>query len=107
MCSGSQTGGVTPLLPTIAPGFAWRSHAAAVRRPEGVDGLSADGESVTGWRTSSRSKSTECVEVSLGSERVHVRDSKDRDGPVLTFTHVEWRAFLAGVHRGEFDLPPM
>lgn len=32
-----------------------------------------------------------------------VRDSKDRDGPVLLFTPAEWTAFTAGVRDGEFD----
>ncbi len=36
---------------------------------------------------------------------VAVRDSKDRSGPVLLFTHDEWKAFLAGAHEGEFELP--
>ncbi len=35
---------------------------------------------------------------------VAVRDSKDRQGPVLTFTPAEWRAFVVGVRSGEFDL---
>ncbi|MEV6149784.1 DUF397 domain-containing protein [Nonomuraea sp. NPDC052129] len=32
-----------------------------------------------------------------------MRDSKDPDGPVLSFTPDEWRAFTAGVKDGEFD----
>lgn len=35
---------------------------------------------------------------------IAVRDSKDRGGPVLTFTPTEWDAFTAGVRGGEFDL---
>ena len=46
-----------------------------------------------------------CVEVDLREDRVAVRDSKDRSGPVLLFTHDEWKAFLAGVQEGEFELP--
>jgi hypothetical protein len=46
----------------------------------------------------------DCVEVRIGVDEVHVRDSKDRYGPVLCFTHSEWRAFLAGVRAGEFDV---
>lgn len=58
-----------------------------------------------GWRKSSRSPSTDCVEVRFGQHRVHVRDSKDQPGPTLEFTYSEWRAFLSGVRAGEFDLP--
>jgi hypothetical protein len=32
-----------------------------------------------------------------------MRDSKDPNSPVLTFTHQEWAAFLDGAKRGEFD----
>ncbi len=35
---------------------------------------------------------------------IAVRDSKDPGGPVLDFTPAEWRAFIAGVRDGEFDL---
>jgi hypothetical protein len=35
---------------------------------------------------------------------VAVRDSKDPDGPKLAFSHADWRAFVAGVKAGEFDL---
>jgi hypothetical protein len=34
-----------------------------------------------------------------------VRDSKDRDGAILTFTASEWKAFIAGARSGEFELP--
>lgn len=56
------------------------------------------------WRKSSRSKRDECVEVRLRADHVQVRDSKDRTGPVLSFTHAEWHAFLAGARLGEFDV---
>jgi hypothetical protein len=63
------------------------------------------GEVADGWRKSSASSGSECVEVSIGADGVRVRHSQDRRGPVLAFTHQEWRAFLTGVHVGEFDLP--
>jgi hypothetical protein len=47
-----------------------------------------------------------CVEVGAGDDgHVHMRDSKDPDGTVLTFTREEWELFLAGAKAGEFDLP--
>jgi hypothetical protein len=46
----------------------------------------------------------DCVEVSSDDEGVGVRDSKNRTAPALRFTTAEWRAFVAGVKAGEFDL---
>lgn len=65
------------------------------------------------WRKSSFSNGTggnNCVEVTFekdeptGAEGVLIRDSKDRNGPMLIFTPAEWSAFLAGVRAGEFDI---
>jgi Domain of unknown function (DUF397) len=57
------------------------------------------------WRKSSRSQSNGCVEIAFLNGQIAVRDSKDRAGPVLRFSHTEWEAFLAGVRSGEFDAP--
>lgn len=49
----------------------------------------------TVWRTSSYTGGNgNCVEVRLAPHAVDVRDSKDRQGPVLTFEPDRWRAFL-------------
>jgi hypothetical protein len=46
-----------------------------------------------------------CVEVAHTPAGVLVRDTKQHGaGPVLDFTPAEWRAFIAGVRDGEFDL---
>lgn len=59
-----------------------------------------------GWRKSTFSgpNSDMCVEVLdlEGGDR-SIRHSKDRAGPVLTFSAAEWTAFLSGVRAGEFD----
>jgi hypothetical protein len=55
------------------------------------------------WRKSTRSATTNCVEVApLPDGGVAVRDSKDPGGPVLRYTADEWSAFLLGVAGGEF-----
>jgi Domain of unknown function (DUF397) len=58
------------------------------------------------WRKSSLSgpNCDNCVEVAFVDEAVLVRDSKDPSGPVFVFTHGEWKAFVGGVERGEFNL---
>lgn len=58
-----------------------------------------------GWRKSSRSGQTNCLEVRPASGGVEVRDSKNPGGATLTFTRDEWLAFIAGAKAGEFDLP--
>ncbi len=57
------------------------------------------------WHKSSLSGANGCVEVAFVENQVAVRDSKDRGGPVLLFTVHEWRAFLKGVRKQEFEIP--
>ncbi|WP_328461007.1 DUF397 domain-containing protein [Streptomyces sp. NBC_00448] len=61
-------------------------------------------ETVVSWRKSSYSNhESNCVEVAeLDQETVGIRDSKDRNGPILTFSRSAVRAFVAGTARGEF-----
>ncbi len=59
------------------------------------------------WHKSTRSGGNggDCVEVAVNLPGiVAVRDTKDRDGAALVFTHSEWEAFVAGVRDGEFDI---
>jgi hypothetical protein len=59
------------------------------------------------WRKSSYSGGNGggCVEVARDLPGiVAVRDSKDRSGPVLTFTPAEWETFTAGLKSGKLDL---
>lgn len=57
------------------------------------------------WRTSTQCSSGGCVEVAVGQDMVGMRDAKDRSGPVLVFDASAWSEFVAGIRRGEFDLP--
>lgn len=58
------------------------------------------------WRKSSRSghQGGECVEVAGMALAVAVRDSKDPDGPKLTFGAADWRAFTHRVKASFHDL---
>jgi hypothetical protein len=49
------------------------------------------------WRKSSYSSEEggACVEVAAHPAAVHVRDSKDPDGPTLTFTPEAWSSFTS------------
>jgi hypothetical protein len=57
------------------------------------------------WRKSSRSGNNGCVEVAFVEDKVAVRDSKDRGGPVLVFDLSEWEAFIGGARNGDFEPP--
>ncbi|GAA2233706.1 MULTISPECIES: DUF397 domain-containing protein [Kitasatospora] len=49
------------------------------------------------WFKSSYSgtQSSDCIEVAACPGTVHVRDSKDKDGPQLAFTPAAWAEFVA------------
>lgn len=55
------------------------------------------------WRKSSYSgQAGNCVEMAGNLPGVvGVRDSKNPDGPALVVTPQAWRAFIAGVKKGE------
>jgi Domain of unknown function (DUF397) len=54
-----------------------------------------------GWRKSSYSTSNggNCVEVGNDTQRVLVRDTKDRSGSALRFSPAVWRRFAERVKR--------
>jgi hypothetical protein len=65
-----------------------------------------DGSSAR-WRKSSFSGGNGggCVEVGQDGDMIIVRDTKQHGGgPVHRYTAEVWRAFLADVRHGEFDL---
>ena len=45
----------------------------------------------------------QCVQMAGENGAVHVRDSKNPHGPMLTFTRAEFAAWLDGAKKGEFD----
>jgi hypothetical protein len=60
---------------------------------------------VAQWRKSSRSQSSNCIEVAplgSGGAPIAMRDSKDRGGPVLIIDRRHWRRFVAGTTGGAF-----
>ena len=54
------------------------------------------------WRKASRSVGNgECVEISSHLGRVSIRDSKDPEGPFLSYPANAFRVFLDAAKRGE------
>jgi hypothetical protein len=53
------------------------------------------------WQKSSHSgQQGDCVEVASAGTGILVRDSKDADGPVLSFSLSIWNAFLSDIRTG-------
>ncbi|MER5219029.1 DUF397 domain-containing protein [Streptomyces flaveus] len=50
------------------------------------------------WRKSSYSSNEggNCVEIATNPAAVHIRDSKNPTGPVLTVAPASWAAFMSG-----------
>jgi hypothetical protein len=55
------------------------------------------------WRTAKDCNIGECVQVAAIPGGIGIRDSKDPDGPTLSYSHGEFAVFAAGVKAGDFD----
>jgi len=62
------------------------------------------------WHKSSHSGGTNCAEVAVmpgpvpgAGYMVAVRDSKDPDGPMLTFAPADWHTFIDGLKTGPLE----
>jgi len=60
-----------------------------------------DDERLT-WKKSSRCANGGCIEVATVTARRLVRDSKENNGPILSFSSDSFRTFLDGVRADEF-----
>lgn len=65
-----------------------------------VDRCLTSTNTASAWRKATRCASGACVEVRATAAGVQVRDSKQPDGPVLTFTGDEWADVVAGIKDG-------
>jgi Domain of unknown function (DUF397) len=56
------------------------------------------------WRKARRScNNGACVEVAPVPGQILVRDSMDRNGPMLRYSGYSWRMFVAGIKTSRFD----
>lgn len=79
----------------------WRKSSFSFSNSNCVEAATTGG---LDWRTATASIGNgACVEVSGPCAcGVAVRDSKDPDGPVLSFTPGEWGAFTDAIRAGKF-----
>jgi Domain of unknown function (DUF397) len=58
------------------------------------------------WATSSYSTSNggNCVQALDTGHAVQVRDSKNPDGPVLTFPRAQWASFITEIKNGQHEI---
>jgi hypothetical protein len=50
--------------------------------------------------TYSSGEGGECVEIAADLAAIHVRDSKEHDGPQLAFARATWTGFVADLGQG-------
>ncbi|SEG17917.1 protein of unknown function [Thermomonospora echinospora] len=95
----------------IPPSATWRksAHSSMDENSMCVEIVTLPiGPSPSEWHKSSRSGGEDhamCVEVAASGVTVAVRDSKDPDGPYLTFAPDQWRALAERIRQGRLDLP--
>ena len=55
------------------------------------------------WRTSLTCNGGECIKVAASGQAILIADSKQAEGPILSYSHTEWREFVTGIKNGDFD----
>ncbi len=55
------------------------------------------------WRAAEVSTGGACVRAASRGDEIIVGDSKDPAGTVLIYSVVEWKAFVEGIRKGDFD----
>ncbi|MGD3113011.1 DUF397 domain-containing protein, partial [Streptomyces sp. YGL11-2] len=56
------------------------------------------------FKSSFSGNANACVEVRFAEGGIQLRDNKESDSLVLTFSAAEWDAFLLGAFNGEFTI---
>ncbi|GAB2484857.1 DUF397 domain-containing protein [Streptosporangium sandarakinum] len=84
-----------------------------VWRKSSISGNGSNCVEVAAWQQTTGSDTTggQCMEVVRGTSSIEaqpdrlflVRDSKDPDGPVLSFPPTGWNAFLSAIKSGGLD----
>lgn len=55
------------------------------------------------WRVARHCDGGSCIRVAPHKGMIVIGDTKNPDGPVLSYSHDEWLAFVKGIRQGDFD----
>lgn len=55
------------------------------------------------WRVARDCDGGSCIRVAPHKGMIVIGDTKNPDGPVLSYSHDEWLAFVKGIRQGDFD----
>jgi hypothetical protein len=55
------------------------------------------------WRVARDCDAGSCVRVAPNEGMIVIGDTKNPDGPVLSYSRAEWVAFVDGIRAGDFD----
>lgn len=55
------------------------------------------------WRVALTCSGGECIRVASQGDEIVIGDSKNPNGPVLTYSRTEWHAFVGGIRQGIFE----
>jgi Domain of unknown function (DUF397) len=55
------------------------------------------------WRVARDCDAGTCISVAPHKGMIVIGDTKNPDGPVLSYNHDEWLAFVRGIRQGDFD----
>jgi predicted secreted Zn-dependent protease len=55
------------------------------------------------WRVAKACESGACIMVASQGDAVLFGNTNNPDGPAFAYTKAEWKEFLAGAKRGDFD----
>jgi hypothetical protein len=69
-----------------------KMRTAGAARPEGLS-----------WQISSYCNNGSCVQVSQDGGAIFLGDSKDPEGPTLSYTLPGWKILIADIKSGRFD----
>jgi hypothetical protein len=55
------------------------------------------------WHAALACNGGACIRVAPLGNNILIGDSKNPNGPILTYNRSEWHAFVTGIRQGDFD----